>query len=160
MTSRDFTNRDVLLDSNLLVVLIIGLVQPLLLGTGRVSQYDLSDLRLLKLIANKSRKLITTPFVIAEVNSLLQMNSSHYVRRCRAMLGELLVRFEEQHIPSHRLLTSEPRLANEFGVTDMSILEVAKRGTIILTEDRPLAALLRNKGLEVLDLDTLRIPSK
>jgi len=151
-----FRGRDILLDTNLLVILVVGYTYPLLLQKARFSDYSILDFELLHSIVTSCRQCVTTPHIIAEASNILKKAGGH-ADDCRATLGRILGSWEERYFTSEALLAGlDKQIAIRLGVADGSTLQVAKKGTIILTADAPLAAWLNGSGHTVYEYSVLR----
>ncbi len=151
-----FGGRDILLDTNLLVILVVGYTHPLLLQKARFSGYTILDFELLHSIVSACRKCVTTPHIIAEASNILKKAGGH-ADDCRETLGRILGSWKERYFASESLLMgSDNKISLRLGVADGSTLQVAKKGTIILTADAPLAAWLKHSGHTVYEYSILR----
>ena len=151
-----FRGRDILLDTNLLVILVVGYTHSMLLKKSRFSDYTILDFELLKSIVSSCRRCVTTPHIIAEASNILKKAGEHS-EVCRETLGRMLGSWKECYFASESLLTGpESRIAITLGVADASTMRVAKKGTIILTADAPLAAWLKQNGHKVYEYSVLR----
>lgn len=147
--------RKVLLDSNLLVVLIVGLAdQPLLFGKSALG-YDLKDFSLLQTIIQKCEKVIVTPYILAEVNSLL--NRTGFARdRCRIILSEAIIPVLEEHYQTSLVLSKNIFEVRNFGLTDTSIIEAIDDNVFVVTADGPLYGYLSQKGFPAIFYKDIR----
>jgi hypothetical protein len=144
--------RFILLDANLLVVVIVGKTRRDLLGRGSVKDYQWKDFKKLIELLAEFEATITTPQVLAEVNSLL--NKTGYAREeCRARLASEIPFLKERLISSASVSTNPafPR----YGLTDLSIKEAASDDTLVLSSDWPLIGYLQQTGTSSLHYDHL-----
>ena len=145
--------RSILLDSNLLLLLLIGSFDVTLIPSfKRVSAFSFSDFDLLRDFSSTSR-LVTTPHVLTEVpnlaNALPERNRLPWLRH----FGLFAARFEEVHVPIIELAQS-PVFA-VFGLTDAAISSLSD-SVILLTEDGRLRAYLARRGRRTFRLSDVR----
>ena len=132
--------KNILLDANLLVVLFIGQVRETLFGSSPVSEYTNADYELIRGIASEFDAVVTTPYLLAEVNSLL--NTSYAREECREALALLLPEMENRY--TEPITLSKDPFFLKFGISDVSIIHALGSDTIVLTSDGPLAGKLGN----------------
>lgn len=148
--------KNIFLDANILVLLVVGQVRPDLLAKispGNVS-FDVDDFELIVAILKEFENTVTTPYILAEVNNLLLRIDHNSRIECREKLGEyisLLTNFYTAPIA----LVKHPQFKS-FGIADISILHAASKETLILTEDGPLIGLLQGSQ-NGLDYNTLKL---
>lgn len=149
------SNSGILIDANLLLLLFIGTYRPELVGTySRLKQYERDDFTVVHNFANSFRQIVTTPHILAEVNSLS---------------GKIDIRFREDYFTTFRShvdiiqeeheaakdLCSEPRLG-ALGLTDVGIVRLARTGCLVLTDDFALSGYLASIGADVLNYNHIR----
>jgi hypothetical protein len=138
---------ELIIDSNLLVVIVIGRARETLLGRIPVEGFHLSDFERLAEFTSLFKNVTTTPYILSEVNSLL--NKTGYARgECRAALASQVELMDESVLHS-KLLTRDSSFV-EFGLTDVSIMATATQDTLVLTEDEDLLGLLTQAGIAAL----------
>lgn len=138
---------NLLIDTNLLVVVVIGRARETLLGRKPVEGYQRSDFERLANFATLFKTVTTTSHVLSEVNSLL--NKTGYARgECRAALASQIDLMQESHHPSRKLSHDGSFL--DLGLTDISIKAAATEDTLVLTEDEGLLGILHQAGIAAL----------
>jgi hypothetical protein len=152
--------KSVLLDSNLLLVLLSGSLDPRLFGRfKRVSAYTLKDYDLLVRLLSSFSILLTTPHILTEVsnlaNSLPERFKPDWYRNIAALIAS------EQETPGLReQWTAAAELAQmpefeAFGITDAALTNLSSEA-LIVTEDYRLSGVLRSQGIAVLNFGDLR----
>jgi hypothetical protein len=152
--------RSVLLDSNLLLVLLIGSFDPKLFDRfKRVSDYTTEDYDLLVRLLGSFRILLTTPHIFTEVsnlaNSLPERVKLDWFQSFAALLGS------QTNTPGlrERWMSAETLAAmpefSAFGITDAALSTLASEA-LIITEDRRLSGRLKQQGTPVLNFGDLR----
>lgn len=165
MSSQDASSirpqgKTLLLDSNLLLVLLIGAYDPLRLRTfKRVSNFTIEDYDLLVRLLESFTILLTTPHILTEVsnlaNSLPEPIKSDWYRSFAAWLRskDATPGLREFWTPADQLADTPEFSA--FGLTDAALSVLCSKA-LIVTEDRRLSGVLRQKGIAILNLDDLR----
>ncbi len=140
------TKRSLLLDSNLLVVLVIGKSDEAFLGSKPIQHFELSDYERLRHFIGAFNSIVTTPYILAEVSNLL--NKSQAGELCRRTLAGMISAIDEVHAAATEL-ADDPNFAR-FGIADVSIIHAANDDTLVLTNDEPLLGLLTKSNVSVL----------
>ncbi len=103
-------------------------------------------------------KIVITPHILTEVNSLANQLGQPERSQCLTMISQLIShadkRFEERYIPSQDIVI-QPHFAR-FGLTDGAILEVARNQYLVLTDDLKLAVHLQSQGVDSLNFNHIR----
>lgn len=136
--------RELLLDSNLLLLLLFGLVRPESVGGKRLERYSMRQFQTLCEIVSSGRKIVVTPHVLAETSNLIraalygepQHNALALLtleelswedasgRQSRVVL--------ERHAPRELL---NPEWVRNLGVTDAGLLFAAAESEPVLVTD-------------------------
>ncbi len=155
MTNRDPTGKPigrggVALDSNLLLVDVLGLDNPALISKfKRTDRYKSGDFDRIVATLNRYQGIHLTPNVVTEVSNLATALPERYRPTFVARLAEVLAVSSESYVASAGLL-SRPECWR-FGVTDLGLENLARSGLTVLTADRRLASYLAGQGLPVVD---------
>ena len=147
--------RDVLLDTNLLLLEIVGAFDSRLIGRGRLDIFTADDFKLLHSLISQSRKIFTTPGVLTETNNLAAQivarnNHSHFLTSFALAIHQLDERFE-----SSAKISEHPAFLR-LGLTDAGIAQITQKGMIVLTDDRALAGFLDKNGIQAVNFNYLR----
>ena len=136
----------VLLDSNLLLVLIVGAVSPLELRRNRrTRQYSLEDLQILTAAVDTYSQIVVTPHVLTEVSNLLTILSGKYRTQARRILANNINIWEERTTPSTAVVRD--RAYERLGLTDAAIATLVGTDTEVLTADHGLCNELLYRGV-------------
>ena len=150
-----FLRRTLLLDANLLVIIAIGLTDETLLDGNLLGNYAAEDFDLITNIVRVSERAIVTPYILTEVNGLL--NKTGFAREaCRTTLCEGIIPIFEERYNASRELATNAKIIRQFGLTDASIVEAALDDTFVLTADGPLCGYLRGNGKAAWHYDEIR----
>ncbi len=133
--------RQLILDSNLLVLLLVGIKNPSLIEKHkRTLAYTVDDFELLKSRLAGFDRILVTPHVLAECSNLLRQIGEPLREQLTHCLKELIEGsgLDETHVEAATAVAapSFPRL----GLTDSAILEIVSPDTPLLTVDACLYA--------------------
>lgn len=144
----------VLLDSNLLLLMVVGNYDFRRISKfKRTSQFNSDDYELLMRISEKFAQMCTTPNIMTEVDNLgRQLNQSEW-EGFAASMNDVASRLVEISEPSMQV-TKEPRFPR-LGLTDTAILMNLK-AQLLLTDDLKLEGMARSAGLASINFNNLR----
>ena len=147
-------SRYILPDANILVLLIAGQVRPNLVPQLSPGSYrfDIDDFDVLSHLFAQFDATITTPYILAEVNSLLSRLENNSMVECRAKLAEYIPMLKNRYNDPKELASSN--LFPNFGISDVSILYASDQA-LVLTQDGGLLGLLQ-KECDVLDYASVK----
>lgn len=148
-----FGKKKIILDTNLLLLLLVGLCDKKFLSQhGCTEKYtDIDHEILIKIFKYFDPIIVITPHILAEFSNLSKRDIKepriHYYI---ATVINSLKNYQEEQVSLERLLSTKVSTIALYGFTDISIIEAAKKiDAVILTDDIGLA----------LYADTSRIPS-
>ena len=141
----------ILIDSNALIVLILGLIDTKLIPKHkRTSIYDEQDFYDLQIAIEDIKNLVVLPNIWTEVDNLLNnFNGGHkqvYIEK----ITETIKSSTEKYIPSN--IAVDNFAFYDLGLTDSLILESAKDCKLIITTDSRLSDYANALGCKVFDL--------
>ena len=147
--------RGVLVDSNLLVLYFVGAFKRKLVPDfKRTAQFTVEDFDLLVLFLSNFQRIVTTPNILTEVNSLLGQLGEPLKGDCREVFGRGIGLLGEHYVPSADVAQN-----NEFaklGLTDTVIARLARGSFLVLTDDLRLASFLERIPVDVVNFNHLR----
>jgi len=150
-----YANKGILVDTNILLLYCVGTLDPELIGTfKRTNTFAVEDFDFLVKFQSLFVKVVTTPNILTEVNSLgAQLGEPAKRNWFRQFAGHIEV-FDERPVISREVAEQEqfPR----FGLTDLGILKIATRRFLVLTDDFRLSQFLAAKGIDVVNFNHLR----
>lgn len=150
-----YRNSGVLVDSNLLLLYLVGAYDPRQLGRhSRTEQFAPEDFDLLLAFLQQFERIVTTPHVLAETSNLMGQLTGRVRAGCFALLAEIVARMHEHHTPATTIVVN-PAFA-QFGVADTAIYDASPSTYLVLTDDLPLSGYLRNRGVDVLNFNNIR----
>lgn len=144
----------VLIDSNLLILQLVGDYQPSLIGKGRTSGFAFSDYELLTRLISGFDVVVTTPHVLTEVSNLAGQLPLWVRENLFRDFAVMIAVLEEQFVPARQVVTSG-HFAH-FGLTDLALAHLAKGRITVITSDSRAAAYLSAAEAEVIDFNGLR----
>ncbi len=128
------TGEVLVLDSNLLVLLVVGTASPEFIGRHKNTKiYSKSDYHLLKSIVAEAKKVLTIPNILTETSNLVRQFGEPARSRISESFNKVIGPFEEQYIASHGTMTRSE--FNRFGLTDCAILEGLQKSYRFITVD-------------------------
>ena len=153
--SRNARENGLLIDTNLLVLLIVGLVnRDRISRFKRTTSYSSADWDLLSGILERISLRYTLPHVLAEVSTLTDLKGPE-LDIAREVLLRLIKELCELQLTSFDACATP--LYRRLGLTDAAIAEAARRHRCsVLTADSDLYVALANEGSSVAMFDHLR----
>lgn len=147
---------NIVLDSNLLLLLVVGLAsRDYIAGHRRLQAYSIEDFRLLQNILSTADKIVVTPNILTETSNLVGYISEPARTRIYILLKALVEEaIEEQYVESKLVVARDefPRIV----LTDAAILEMATASHTLLTVDRDLYLSALKQGLKAENFNHLR----
>ncbi len=153
-----YLQKGILVDTNILLLFFVGLTNPDRISRfKRTQQFIREDYELLIQILNQFPRVVTTPNILTEVNSMLnqlgepERSAAFLVLKQFLAIGSV---FEECYVPSSQVAQQSDFV--RFGLTDCGISEVANDRYLILTDDLKLANTLQSQGIDTVNFNNLR----
>jgi rRNA-processing protein FCF1 len=153
-----YRGKKVFVDSNLLLLLLVGSYDPSLIARfKRVEKYSVDDFELLRTFVLLFSTVVTTPHVLTEVSNLANALGSPIKEKWFAHFQNALQLFDERQFVSRELSCKDEFLA--FGLTDTALFSLCGEA-LLVTEDHRLSGYLRSKNLPVINFSDLRTLQK
>jgi hypothetical protein len=144
-----------IIDTNILVVYIVGLTDPELVGrTKKTKAYSPEDFHALDALLGKFGKLVTFPNIVTETSNLLEKSESHIKYRIIQNLHSFLEILHESYTSSASLGFDNDAFV--FGVTDHVILRSVQDGLVLISDDFELTERYRSLGGDALNFNHIR----
>lgn len=146
-----------LIDTNLLVLFIVGTVNPNRINSfKRTSKYDRDDFDLLiRLLNSVNKPLFTVTQVMAEVSNLTDLSGPERLL-ARQSLKRTIGILHEPEVPS--VNAAQDSKFERLGITDAAILTVAREHRCaVVTDDLDLYYALSQDNSEVLNFAHLQL---
>lgn len=145
----------VVVDTNLLLVYFVGLCDRRLIETFKRTQaYRLHDFLLLADFLSNFARLITTPGILTEVNSLANQLQDKNKPRFYQLFKDRIALLDERHNPSRDVC--QHRYFEKCGLSDAAILTIAEAGLLVLTDDLKLINFLQSRGIDGINFNHIR----
>ena len=146
-----FKFKEVIIDTNVLLLLLMGLYNKRELAKLNYKEEELA--LLVEFLRNFDRKVVT-PQVLAEISNLaenkLKGKFSDFIENSIRTLMHL----EEKYVKKNDILQKEKEV-KDFGITDTSLIEAVNRDRLLLTADGPLFGYCSSNRIPVIHLDTI-----
>jgi|ERR1035438_5007940 hypothetical protein len=147
--------KGVLVDTNLLVLLLVGRVnRQRIPAFKRTQNFTIEDAELLERLVAWFGKLFATPHLLSQVSDLADLPGKdlHEIRRLFKLVVEEQI--EETYDPSRVLVADS--LFDRLGLTDAAIATICSRGILVLTADVELQLALQHRGADALNFNHVR----
>jgi hypothetical protein len=153
-------NQPLILDTNVAVLLFVGMAGPELIGKHqRLGQFDMQDFKLLTEIASNASSLAVSPYVAAEISNLAldRRNIGLTARqRIAAVMREQIAAAQEHYVTCAATVAEEK--FDLLGMTDSALLSILKdnRRLNLLTDDHTLSQIGQSRRLRVYNFSHIR----
>jgi rRNA-processing protein FCF1 len=143
---------DIIIDTNVLVLLIIGAIDPLKISQNkRTSVYTEKHYHLLHSIICKHKIFFTVPNIITEIDNLLS-NIFYGDKKIkyRIILKDILEKSIEKYFESKIII--EEFFFDQIGLTDSIILKMAENcNSLLISDDSKLCDYARSRDIKIVD---------
>lgn len=144
----------IFIDTQLLVLLIVGTMNPDLIPKfKRTRSYDSDDLMTLLTILERARRRCVTSNVVTETDNLVRQLPAHEHERAAATLKEFLTHWIEVHNPSGEFAGGAEHA--KFGMTDAILIHISNNA-LVLTDDFRLAGKIASTSGNVINFNHLK----
>ena len=151
-----YRNKGILIDTNILLLLIVGSSNRKRISQfKRTEQFVPEDYDLLIKLINLFPKIITTPNILTEVNSLTNQIGEPERSKCCAIFAQLISEIGEVALSSQEIVKNNGFI--KFGLTDCGIIELSKNQYLVLTDDFKLFNYLQNLEIDSINFNHLRV---
>jgi hypothetical protein len=148
-------NGVVVIDTNLLLLYIVGLASPDYISKHkRLNAYSVDDFELLGLIIASFSEIVTLPHILSETSNFIRHIENPALARIQSVFKAFIERTIE--IPAMSLQGAEREEFKSLGLTDAMILyfcglSIDGAGATLLTADTRLADRANLAGYSVID---------
>ncbi len=150
-----YKSRGILIDTNILLLWCVGTVNPKRISKfNRTEKFLPEDYKTLLKILQFFSKIVTTPQILTEVNSLVNQIGEPERSQCLQVLAEQMALLDEFYIASAEIGKTDK--FTKYGLTDCGIVEVARNKYLVLTDDLTLAGYLGKIGIDTLNFNNIR----
>ena len=146
--------KGLLLDTNLLVVLLVGRTnRRRILECKRTQTYTVKEYDLLERFVALFPKAVTTPHLLTEVSNLDPLRGKE--RTVYQSFYKQWVKRSDELFHESGNLVAEVSF-DRFGLADTAIEWAARRGMLVLTDDLNLYLMLREHGIDAVNFNHIR----
>jgi hypothetical protein len=148
--------RQLILDTNLLILLTLGVLNPKLILKHKRSQiFTVEDFDLLRVfIESKYEKILLTPNIVTETSNLLAQIGDPEKSTILQKFAEILEKYDETYLQSKMAVNNG--YFYKFGLTDSLILAMLNDDLELLTVDSKLHIQAISLGLKSVNFNHLR----
>jgi hypothetical protein len=154
-----YRTKGILLDSNLLVLLFVGLLDPdRVQSFSRTKNHGFTENEfslLEKVVLSTSAKVITTPHILTEATGFIRSGFYGKVQLAALrIIAQVVQGFKERRRESRILVQTD--YFYRFGLTDSAILDLPPKKYLVLSVDAGLVIALQKKGVDAVNFNHLR----
>ena len=152
-----YASRGIIVDTNVLLLLLVGLLDRQLLRTfKRTNQYIPDDFDLLVQFLRQFHRLVATPHILTEVGNLGGQLKATARADFFRLLADFVTTIDEQSLPTREFPAVGEHLFPRLGVTDSLTILVARQNLPVLSDDFDLVQALHAAGVEAINFNHLR----
>jgi hypothetical protein len=158
MSIRKHHSREILIDTNLLLLLFVGTQDRAQISRFKRtnSLFTEADYDLLLALLQEFKTIITTPQIMTEVSNLMgqmegKLKATFYQQFARYVLSDS---FFESTVPSKEIVKNPAFL--RLGISDVAIGQIAKDNYLVLTTDFSLYGYLISQGINAVNFNHVR----
>lgn len=151
-----YHQKGILIDTNILLLYFVGTVnRERITRFNRTQQFVPEDYDLFLEILSYFSKIVTTPNILTEVNSLTNQLGEPERSQCFPIFAQKISVLTESYTESKVIATNQRFV--KFGLTDCGIINLAKERYLILTDDFKLANYMQNEGIDTINFNNIRV---
>ncbi|MEG4004789.1 PIN domain-containing protein [Microcoleus sp. Pol11C1] len=150
-----YKQKGILIDTNILLLWFVGTVNRERISKfNRTEKFVPEDYDTLLQILSDFNKIVTTPNILTEVNSLANQLGEPERSQCLSVFAEGVARLNESYLESTEVVRTDN--FTKFGLTDCGIATLAKNKYLVLTDDFKLTNYLENIGIDTINFNHIR----
>jgi len=147
--------RGVLVDANILLLHFVGgYDRDLIARFKRTAQFTVEDYDLLSDLLARFATIVTTPNILAEVNSLSNQIGEPARTDYYTSFAAGITTLDEHYVESADAAQAEP--FSKLGLTDSGIMLLASGNYLVLTDDFKLYRFLEDAKIDVINFNHIR----
>ncbi len=151
-----YKNLGILIDTNILLCYLVGLLNPERIPLfKRTAQFLAEDFALLSTLLGHFKKIVTTPNILAEVNSLSQQLKGADHTKLFDIFAKQIQVLDEHYVESR--IAAQREEFTRLGLTDSAIIDLTPKKYLVLTDDFTLANYLAKNGVDVINFNHIRV---
>lgn len=150
-----YRQKGILVDTNILLLWFVGTVNRSRISKfNRTEKFIPEDYDTLLQILSFFQKIVTTPNILTEVNSLLNQLGEPERSQCLTIFAQGIARLDEFYLESINVANTDNFA--KFGLTDCAIVNLSRDRYLVLTDDLKLANYLQREGIETINFNNIR----
>jgi hypothetical protein len=152
-----YRSKGILLDSNLLVLLFIGLADPGAIQSFKRTKnhgFTEKEFILLRKIVENFPKIVTTPHILTETSNYIFQLYGANLRSTLEIAAKAVQSIKERRTEAKTLVQSSGFF--DYGLTDSAILDLPAKKYLVLSVDAALVIALNKKGVDAVNFNHLR----
>jgi predicted nucleic acid-binding protein len=150
-----YRSKGVVVDTNLLLAYFVGSYDPAWIAKfKRTLTFTVEDFYTLKRVFDFFDKVVTTPNILTEVNSLANQLPMQVKQGFNAVMSKIVVTLDEHYQASVVVCALEQ--FQKFGLADAGIIELVKGRHLVLTDDFKLANYIEPVGIDAINFNHIR----
>jgi len=151
-----YKQKGILIDTNILLLWFVGTVNRERISKfNRTEKFLPEDYDSLVQILSYFNKIVTTPNILTEVNSLANQLGEPERSQCLSVFAQGVARLNESYLESQEVVKTES--FTKLGLTDCSIVNIAKNKYLVLTDDFKLANYLQKIEIDTINFNNIRV---
>ncbi|MEG4969802.1 PIN domain-containing protein [Microcoleus sp. B6-A1] len=151
-----YKQKGILIDTNILLLWFVGTVNRERISKfNRTENFLPEDYDFLLKILSYFNQIVTTPNILTEVNSLANQLGEPERSQCLSVFAKGVARLNESYLESQEVVKTDS--FTKFGLTDCSIINIAKNKYLVLTDDLKLTNYLLALGIDTINFNNIRI---
>jgi len=153
---RKYSQIGILLDTNILLVYVIGQYDPARIETfKRTNTFIAKDYKLLAEFLSHFRSIVATPHVLTEVSNLAANLKEPHRTSCFESFADNIQAFDEQTEAAGTIATTPA--FKRLGITDASLPLIARGKFLVLTDDFVLYNHLLENEVDAINFNHIRL---
>lgn len=150
-----YRQKGILVDTNILLLWFVGTVNRSRISKfNRTEKFIPEDYDTLLQILSFFQKIVTTPNILTEVNSLLNQLGEPERSQCLTIFAQGIARLDEFYLESINVANTDNFA--KFGLTDCAIVNLSRDRYLVLTDDLKLANYLQREGIDTINFNNIR----
>ncbi len=146
----------ILVDTNILLLLFIGNVDPnRIQHFKRTTQFTIEDFNLLKKLLSCFDRIICTPNILSEINSLSSQLGDPFKKYFFVSFSKEIELIDEKYLSSIDASTMSEFI--KFGLTDTVTIGLSNGSLLVLTDDFKLSQYLACIGVDTINFNHIRV---
>ena len=152
-----YRSKGAILDTNLLLVYLIGRYRVRLVGEfKRTQKYSQIDFTIIRKTVRYFVRVVVTPHILAEVSNFSRQVQEQHQSGCARELARIVDEAKEEFVPATEIC-AVPDFAS-VGITDAGIEKSAAGRYLVVTDDFSLSNRLQRNAVDAVNFYHLRFP--